>query len=122
MIEIINLCKRVIQKSNNENDFSYLVQCTKNEYNNQGTYPNSNETSNFYTRIDAIEELFNQNKISITQAKSDFIRAWQETIEASNLGNQRGGSSNGSQDAAEIYNRNQRYWACLKRPGAICIP
>lgn len=122
MIEIIDLCRRVMQENNNNQDFSFLVRCTKDEYTNQGTSPNSNTTKNFYIRIDAIEELFIQKRITFKQANSEFIKAWQETIEASNLANRRGGSLNSAQDAAESFNRNQRYWECLKRPGAICIP
>ena len=115
MIEVINACR----DHHKFNEFYGLMTCVRVSYDNFGTIPNSTNVQNFYTLMLAIEEDYQRKKITMTKANAELIKAWQMTIEASNNASK---ARSSGQDPAESFNRNQRYWSCLKQAGAICLP
>ena len=84
MQEVINSCN----KKNNSSSFSDLSECIKTTYSKIGTMPSSPNVSNFYVFMDEINEKVNKKQITFVGAKAEMIRAYQNTIQASNNANQ----------------------------------
>jgi hypothetical protein len=83
MQEVINACNK-----NNYSSFSGLSDCIKTTYSKIGTTPSSPNVSNFYVFMDEINEKANKKQITFIGAKAEMIRAYQNTIQASNNSNQ----------------------------------
>lgn len=115
MIEVIQGCN----DHYNFTEFSGLASCIRGSYDNFGTDPNGVNVKNFYSLLDGINEEFQAGKIGWGKASADLIKAWQSTIDA---GNKASRARSAGSDPAEDFNRNQRYWDCLARPGALCLP
>lgn len=80
---------QVLENCDEGQDFSLFAKCVKSTYAREGRSPNSSIVRVFYANLDEIEEAYRQNRLTSTQARSQTLNAYMQTIDASNAASSR---------------------------------